>query len=148
MAETGSNQARNLVETGRFVVMLQGRRAGKKAIVLAAYPEGTEERNYPHAYVLGIDKCPKKITKEMAQKAITERTKVKTFFKCVNLNHLLITRHQAGDGALLNSVGVQDLMQSANDATKKKEALEKASAVLRQKYLNNKLMWLFKPLHF
>lgn len=148
MAETGTPETKSFVEPGRFVVMLQGRRAGKKALVLAVYPEGVESRPYPHAYVLGVDKCPKKITKDMSQKAITSRTRVKTFFKCVNLNHILLTRHQTSDANLFKSIEAENLIQSANDATKKKEALEKAAAVLRQKYLNNKMMWLFMPLHF
>ena len=136
-----------LVQAGRMGIVLNGRHAGKKVIVLASY-ETSEERKYPHCIVLGIEKCPKKLTKDMTQEQLVKKTQVKCFVKTLNSNHILLTRYTLKDDDLLSKVKVEELVKSMGDASEKKAALEAASKVLRQKYLNNKLSWLFKPLEF
>ena len=70
-----------LLAPGRFVIMLKGRQAGKKAIVLSVSEAGTNDRKYAHALVLGIEKAPKKLSKTMPQQTLVKHTKVKTFIK-------------------------------------------------------------------
>ena len=41
---------------GRVVILLGGRHAGKKAIVLKANDEGTSDRPYEHALIAGIER--------------------------------------------------------------------------------------------
>ena len=139
---------KTLLQPGRFVILLNGRHAGKKAIVLTAYPEPTETRKYPHAVVLGIEKSPKKLTKDMPQKTLVKRTQIKVFVKTVNFNHLLLTRHMMKDDDFWNKVNPQQVINSMQDTAQKKAELEAVSKVLRQKYLNGKMSWLFKPLQF
>ena len=136
-----------LVAPGRFALVLNGRHAGKKVVVLTSYA-ATEDRKYPHCVVLGIEKCPKKITKDMTQEQLTKKTQVKCFVKIMNCNHLLLTRHMLKDDDLLQKIKVEDVVKSMADAAEKKVVLEAATKVLRQKYLNNRLTWLFKPLQF
>ena len=62
-----------LIQPGRFVILLNGRHAGMKAVVLTSYPNPTENRKYPHAVVLGIEKSPKKLTKDMPQETLVKR---------------------------------------------------------------------------
>ena len=138
----------SLVTAGRFVVMLQGRHAGKKALVLAAYPEPTGDRKFPYAVVMGIEKYPKKVSKGMNQEQLVKKTQVKVFVKAVNFNHIMLTRHTLKDDDFFKKVSVEKVVGSLKDAAEKKKVLEDAAAVLRQKYLNNKLAWFFKPLHF
>ena len=138
----------SLVQAGRFVVMLQGRHAGKKAIVLAAYPEPTGDRKFPYAVVMGIEKYPKKVSKGMNQEQLVKKTQVKLFVKAVNFNHIMLTRHTLKDDDFFKKVSVEKVVASLKDAAEKKKVLEEAAKVLRQKYLNNKLSWFFKPLQF
>ena len=39
---------------GRVVIVLSGRYAGKKAVVIKAYDDGTQDRPYEHAIIAGI----------------------------------------------------------------------------------------------
>ena len=65
------------IKPGRVVVMLQGRYAGKKAIVVKTYDDGSKARPFGHCMVAGIDRAPLKVTRKMSKKKITKRTKVK-----------------------------------------------------------------------
>ena len=136
-----------LVQTGRFCILTQGRQAGKKAVILAAYPEGSEARKFPHAIVLGVEKCPRKLNKEMSQDVLVKRTQVKAFIKVVNFNHILLTRHTAKED-FFNTIDGEKLIRAMGDTAEKKATIEGAQAALRQKYLNNMYNWFFQPLHF
>ena len=136
-----------LVASGRFVILLNGRHAGKKALVLASY-ENTEERKYPHCIVLGIEKAPKKLTKDMTQEQLVKKTQIKCFVKTVNCNHVLLTRHTLKDDDLIQKVKVEEIIKAMADPAEKKAQLDAVAKVLRQKYLNNKLAWFFQPLKF
>merc|ERR1712172_397771 len=76
-----------------FLVLLNGRYAGKKAIVVKPFDDGSKPRPFGHALVAGVDRAPLKVTKKMSKKKITKRTKVKPFVKYVNYNHLMPTRY-------------------------------------------------------
>ena len=41
--------------------MLAGRYAGRKAVVVKAFDEGTTEHKFPHALVAGIERYPLKV---------------------------------------------------------------------------------------
>lgn len=45
-----------IVKPGKVAVVLQGRQAGKKVVVIQQRDEGTKERPYPHAIVAGIER--------------------------------------------------------------------------------------------
>ena len=139
---------KTLLSPGRFVVMLQGRHAGKKALVLSSFPDGSDSRKYPYALVLGIESCPKKVTREMPQEQLVKRTQVKCFVKAVNFNHVLLTRHVLKDEDIWTKITPKSFVEALGEPSKKKELLAEAGKVLRQKYLNNKMNWFFKPLHF
>jgi large subunit ribosomal protein L27e len=137
-----------LVTPGRFVILLNGRHAGTKGLVLSASQNPTEGRKYPHAVILGIEKGPKTLLKTMTQEALVARTKIKVFVKTVNFNHLLLTRHQLKEEDFWSKVKPDTIVNALKDPSEKKAALDAAAVVLRQKYLNNKFPWLFKPLQF
>ena len=81
-----------LIVAGKVVVILSGRYAGKKAVIVKNYDEGTEKRRYPHAIVAGVEKYPLKITNSMGKKKVAKRSKVHPFVKVVNYNHIMPTR--------------------------------------------------------
>ena len=88
------------LKNGKVVVLLAGRYAGKKAIVVRAYEEGNAEgRKFAHALVAGIDRYPRRVTKSMKSNPgrIKKRTTIKPFVKHVNFNHLMPTRYQLND---------------------------------------------------
>lgn len=43
------------LEPGKIVILLQGRFAGHKAVVVKCHEAGTKERKYPHIVVAGVD---------------------------------------------------------------------------------------------
>merc|ERR1712034_280500 len=78
---------------GKVVVMLQGRHAGKKAVIVRQYDDGHGDRHYGHCVVVGIDQYPLKISKSMEKKKLDKRSKLKPFLKVVNYNHVMPTRY-------------------------------------------------------
>lgn len=70
-----------IMKPGKVVLVLSGRYAGRKAIVVKNYDEGTSEKPYGHAFVAGIDRYPRKVHKRMGKNKIHKRSKVKPFVK-------------------------------------------------------------------
>ena len=81
-----------IMKAGKVVVVLGGRYAGKKGLIVKTHDEGSNDRQYGHALVAGIEKYPLKVTKKMGKKRVAKRTRVKTFVKVLNYNHLMPTR--------------------------------------------------------
>jgi large subunit ribosomal protein L27e len=71
------------------VIVLSGRYAGRKAIVVKASDDGNAEKKYGHALVAGIDRYPKKIVKAMKKSKQDKKTKIKS----LNYNHIMPTRY-------------------------------------------------------
>ncbi|KAL1137744.1 hypothetical protein AAG570_009440 [Ranatra chinensis] len=86
-----------IMKSGRVVLVLSGRYAGRKAIILKTYDEGTQEKPYGHALIAGIDRYPRKVHKRMSKKKIAKRSKIKPFLKVMNYNHLMPTRYTVAD---------------------------------------------------
>jgi ribosomal protein L14E/L6E/L27E len=74
------------------VIILNGRYAGKKGVIVKTFDDGIDTRKYGHAVVAGIAREPLKVTKSMPQKKVDKRSRVKPFLKIVNFNHLMPTR--------------------------------------------------------
>ena len=55
---------------GRVCVMLNGRQAGKKAVIVKTAEDGSKDRKYPHALVAGLEREARKVTKRMSKKRI------------------------------------------------------------------------------
>ncbi|VDK58332.1 unnamed protein product, partial [Cylicostephanus goldi] len=49
-----------IMKPGKVVLVLRGKYAGRKALVVKAQDEGGADRAYPHAIIAGIDKYPLK----------------------------------------------------------------------------------------
>lgn len=81
-----------IMKPGKVVIILGGRYAGRKGIIVKNYDDGSNERHYGHALIVGIDKYPLKVTKNMGKKRVKKRTRIKSFVKVVNYNHIMPTR--------------------------------------------------------
>ena len=82
------------IKAGRVVVVTAGRYAGKKAVVVKTFDDGTKGRTFGHALVAGVDKSPLKVTKRMSKKKITKRLRMKPFVRYINYTHMMPTRYQ------------------------------------------------------
>ena len=100
---------------GKIVVILNGRYAGRKGVIVKSNYESVKDRKYPHCMVVGLSKGPKKPTKkniakmEAQIKQLEESEKENTadrvkrlksfgiFIKTYNMSHLLATRYTLKD---------------------------------------------------
>jgi large subunit ribosomal protein L27e len=81
LRDLGTLSQHALVWERQVAIILQGRQAGHKVIVIRQLDEGTKERPYPHAIVAGVERYPLKVTKRMGAKKLARRSKVKPFIK-------------------------------------------------------------------
>lgn len=70
-----------IMKSGKVVLVLSGRYAGRKAIVVKNYDDGTTEKPYGHALIAGIDRYPRKVHKRMGKGKIHKRSKIKPFVR-------------------------------------------------------------------
>ena len=54
------------MQAQKVVILLTGRYAGKKAVIVKNYDDGTNSRPYGHALVLGLAKEPRKVRQAVA----------------------------------------------------------------------------------
>jgi large subunit ribosomal protein L27e len=73
-----------IMKQGKVVLILNGRYAGRKGIVIKNNDDGTSEKPYGHAVVAGIDRYPRKVIKRMSKEKIKQRSKIKPFIKVFN----------------------------------------------------------------
>jgi hypothetical protein len=72
--------------------MLNGRYAGKKAVIVKIFENKLKSAKFSRAVVVGVDKYPKKVTNKMGKRKILQKSSLKPFLKIVNLAHVLPTR--------------------------------------------------------
>jgi large subunit ribosomal protein L27e len=49
------------MQAGKVVILLTGRYAGKKAVIVKNYDDGNSAKPYGHALVCGLSKEPRKV---------------------------------------------------------------------------------------
>ena len=138
------------LKSGKIVLILNGRMAGKKAVIVKSIDDGTADRPYGHAIVAGVQKAPLKITKAMSEAKIKKRSRVKPFVKCINYNHFMPTRYSLELD--LKSLVTTDIVSSRNPTARancrkelKKLMEDKYNASLKP---NAKGKWFFQKLRF
>ena len=119
------------IKAGRVVVLTNGRFAGKKAIVVKAFDDGSKHRSFGHCLVAGVERAPLKVTKSMSKKKITKRTRVKPFVKYVNYNHIMPTRYQVPAEVDVKSFVTDQQMDSPDGRTEAKKFVKK---VIQEKF--------------
>merc|ERR1711941_107662 len=133
-----------IMKAGKVVLVLSGRFAGRKAVIVKPTDDGTTDKPFGHALVAGIDRYPRKVTKRMAKKKIKMRSKIKPFLKVVNYNHLMPTRYSVDlsfDKANLNKEVLKDPM-------KKKKARNMVRTKFEERYKTGRNKWFFQKLRF
>ena len=62
------------LKPGKVVILLSGRYAGKKAVIVKNYDDGTSSRPYGHALVCGLSKEPRKVRRAPAAAGAARRS--------------------------------------------------------------------------
>ncbi|KAE8809651.1 60S ribosomal protein L27-3-like [Hordeum vulgare] len=63
------------LKPGKAVILLQGRYAGKKAVIVRVFEEGTHDRPYGHTLVAGVAKYLKKVIRKDSSKKTTKKSR-------------------------------------------------------------------------
>ena len=124
------------MKTGRVVILLSGRRAGKKAVIVKNFDDGKKGRQFPHALVAGVERAPLKVSKRMSDKKVKSRSRVTPFVKVVNYNHILPTRFTvtgefAKEGSELKAIVTEDKL--SNPAARK-ELKKQVKSIFTERY--------------
>ena len=112
---------------GKIVVILNGRYAGRKGVIVKSNYESVKGRKFPHCMVVGLSKGPKKPTKKNIAKMQAQIKHLESsdkedsadrvkrlksfgiFIKTYNMSHLLATRYTLKDElGIAKSVGKID----------------------------------------
>eukprot|EP00242_Pyramimonas_sp_CCMP2087_P013620 CAMPEP_0198198158 /NCGR_PEP_ID=MMETSP1445-20131203/1634_1 /TAXON_ID=36898 /ORGANISM="Pyramimonas sp., Strain CCMP2087" /LENGTH=135 /DNA_ID=CAMNT_0043867635 /DNA_START=78 /DNA_END=485 /DNA_ORIENTATION=- len=131
------------LKSNKVVVLLNGRYAGRKAVIVKNFDDGTSGRQYGHALVAGIATYPRKVIKKHSVKKQEKRSKVKAFIKVVNYNHLMPTRYNLEVD--LKATVTADVTENA---TKKEAALKEVKKLFEERFKTGKNRWFFTKLRF
>ena len=98
---------------GKIVVVLNGRFAGRKGVIVKSNYESVKDRKFPHCMVVGLSHGPRKPTKKNLAKLQAKIKKLESqentsdrvkalksfgiFIKTYNMSHLLATRYTLKD---------------------------------------------------
>ncbi|KAG8914994.1 hypothetical protein FRC00_008915 [Tulasnella sp. 408] len=131
-----------IYKPGKVAIVLNGRQAGKKVVVIKQLDEGTKDRQYPYALVAGIERYPMKVTRKMSDKKIKRRSRLKPFIKVVNYSHLFPTRYA------LELEGIKGLVttDTFKDPTQRADAKKQVRKLLQERYFTGKNRWFFQKL--
>merc|ERR1711998_118386 len=142
------------LKDGKIVVILQGRYAGKKAVILKTMDDNTKERPYGHCVVAGVAKAPRPITRAMCKptpkmkKLVKKRSAIKVFVKMVNFTHLMPTRYSLESQPSKVLKGLLSADTFSEPATKKK-VIKQAQELLEKRHQDAEgSQWLFEKLRF
>eukprot|EP00735_Rhodelphis_limneticus_P012002 TRINITY_DN5170_c0_g1::TRINITY_DN5170_c0_g1_i1::g.29383::m.29383 TRINITY_DN5170_c0_g1::TRINITY_DN5170_c0_g1_i1::g.29383 ORF type:complete len:150 (+),score=56.05,sp/O14388/RL27A_SCHPO/59.56/4e-53,Ribosomal_L27e/PF01777.13/3.2e+03,Ribosomal_L27e/PF01777.13/2.6e-35,KOW/PF00467.24/1.3e-06,PRP3/PF08572.5/0.098 TRINITY_DN5170_c0_g1_i1:44-451(+) len=131
------------LKPGKVVIILSGRYAGKKAVIVKNFDDGVGNKKYGAALVAGVRRPPLGITRSMGKKKVARRTRVKPFVKLVNFNHIMPTRYTLEID--LKSVVTTD---SVTNPTAKDTAMKEVKKQFEERYKSGKSAWFFQKLRF
>jgi len=120
------------LKPGKVVLILSGKYAGKKALIVKTFDEGNKEHPFPHALVAGIARAPRPITKKIGASRVLKKSKIKPFIKIVNYNHIMPTRYTVTD-LELKSVKTDAPLSTPEQLQTAKKGLKKE---FENRYLN------------
>ncbi|XP_027170680.1 60S ribosomal protein L27-3 [Coffea eugenioides] len=131
------------LKQNKAVIMLQGRYAGRKGVIVRSFDDGTRDRPYGHCLVAGISKYPKKVIRKDSAKKQAKKSRVKCFIKLVNYNHIMPTRYTLDVD--LKDIVTGDCLQSRD---KKVTAAKEAKTRFEERFKTGKNRWFFTKLRF
>mmetsp|Transcript_18694 Transcript_18694/g.32391 ORF Transcript_18694/g.32391 Transcript_18694/m.32391 type:complete len:137 (-) Transcript_18694:81-491(-) len=132
------------LKPGKVVIVLKGKHAGKKAVIVKEFDNGTKQRPYPHAVLAGVDKAPKRVKKTMSRKKVAKQSRVFPFLKVVNYQHVMPTRYSFSEPDWKNLVA----KKAATDPSQKRQSLRRLRAEFQNRYKAGQKKWFFSKLRF
>ena len=121
---------KKFLKPGRVVILLSGKHAGKKALIVKVFYEGSKERKFGHCLVAGISRYPRKVTRAMGEAKIARRIRVKPFVQYANFNHFIPTRYllnaELDTKNLIKSFDAQSSVKREGEDAKAKDPLANA----------------------
>ncbi|KAG0454607.1 hypothetical protein HPP92_023899 [Vanilla planifolia] len=131
------------LKPGKAVIVLNGRFAGRKAVIVRSFDEGTRDRPYGHCLVAGIAKYPKKVIRKDSAKKTAKKSRVKAFIKVVNYTHIMPTRYTL-------DVDLKDIvtLEALQSRDKKVTASKATKARFEERFKTGKNRWFFTKLRF
>ncbi|CCF72899.1 large subunit ribosomal protein L27e [Babesia microti strain RI] len=114
-----------LLQPGRVVIVLRGRRSGKKGIIVHSSDSSNKMRPYSYCLVAGIEKPPKKVHKAMSKKKVEKRLKIKAFVKYINVKHLMPTRYIVSGGLDPKALVKDEQMDNIESRKHARKAIQK-----------------------
>nr|P41101.1 RecName: Full=Large ribosomal subunit protein eL27; AltName: Full=60S ribosomal protein L27 [Solanum tuberosum]CAB57298.1 60S ribosomal protein L27 [Solanum tuberosum] len=134
------------LKPNKAVILLQGKYAGRKAVIVRAFDEGTRDRPYGHCLVAGISRYPKKVIRKDSAKKAGKKSRVKAFIKLVNYNHIMPTRYTLDEDLkdVVKDVVNADVLQARD----KKVTARRTKARLAERFKTGKNRWFFTKLRF
>lgn len=140
------------LKPGKIVILLNGRFAGKKAVIIQTNDQGTNKHQYGHAIVAGIEKPPRKVTKRMSEKKMAARSRITPFIKLVNYNHLMPTRYtiDLGEEAkkAVNCTAFSTAGNKEDNPEARKTSRVAVAKAFEEKYKAGKNKWFYQKLAF
>ncbi|KAG6422979.1 hypothetical protein SASPL_113362 [Salvia splendens] len=131
------------LKPNKAVVVLQGRYAGRKAVIVRSFDDGTRDRPYGHCLVVGLTKYPRKVIRKDSAKKQAKKSRVKCFIKLVNYNHIMPTRYTLDVD--LKDVVTADCLLSKD---KKVTAAKETKARFEERFKTGKNRWFFTKLRY
>ena len=125
-----------VLKQGRVAIIIRGRFAGRKVVILKTEDDGTKDHPFPHAIVAGIDKYPQAVTKDMDKGEIAKKSTIKPFLRIINFTHLLPTRYSL-DGAEGLKQSVFDILEDGSlaEPSQREEARQVIQKNFEERYL-------------
>jgi large subunit ribosomal protein L27e len=140
---TQASATGKFLRPGRVVILLNGRFAGRKAVIVRTLEEKDKVRPYGCCLVAGIERYPKKVTMAMPKSKIAKRSKIKPFVKIVNYTHLMPTRFSLDVD--LKNVTLEKIYGEHKNRRATKRQVKKA---FEDRYKTGKNKWFFAKLRF
>ena len=135
-----------IFKPGKIVVVLQGRYAGRKAVVVNSVDKATKERPYAHLLIAGVDRYPKRIKSSMPRLKIARRSRIKPFIKVINQAHVLPTRYTMD--ITLNKVDLRGVINNSNLSTGRVAVRRNLKSQFENRYRAGITPWFFQKLRF
>merc|ERR1712087_500420 len=139
------------LKPGKIVIIIHGRYAGRKAIIVKSFDHGSPTKRFSHSLVVGLSKIPKKIIKKQSISVKKNKLSIKVFFKMVNYSHLMLTRYYFTrlDVDFIKSsvftLPLPILLITTRTVYQKKIMLKR---ILEKKCRTVQYRWFFKKLRF
>lgn len=121
-----------LLKPGRVVMVLNGRMAGKKGVVVST-SEGTKERHFCYCLVAGIEKAPLRVSKRMSTIKVQKRMRPKAFIRFINVRHLMPTRYTVSSDFDMKSLIPEAALE---DSASRKAAKKALANIFYEKFMN------------